>query len=159
MSGEILELSDFWKQISDATGKKSGSTNLKIFTAIRMLSDNCSAFLIVNEVRYSKPQNMMKCLKLLCQQICVLYKGEWLHRPNTVELAKIVRSFRKIDLLGCAGAVDCARWIWKNCPVAWQGLFSGTDWKPRCRMELVCDDNLQIGTRTLAFKHQRMTLL
>lgn len=140
---DLLAHNSFWQYKCDATGKYGASTDLKLFTAFQMICDDRTAFSLCNQVRQSEPQNM-KCMKTLCEDIVYLYEGEWLRRPNKEELVSIEKHYRELGFPGCVGAVDCAGWVWENCPVGWQGLFTGKEGKPSCRMEVISDDKLRI---------------
>ena len=45
---------------------------------------------------------------------------------------------------GMIGSLDCMHIGWKNCPVAWQGQFSGAKGKPTIVLEAFADYNLWI---------------
>eukprot|EP00644_Phytophthora_capsici_P007896 jgi/Phyca11/126401/e_gw1.63.189.1 len=42
------------------------------------------------------------------------------------------------------GSLDCTHWTWKNCPMAWQGMFQDRDGNPSIIMEAVATKNLWI---------------
>lgn len=67
------------------------------------------------------------------------------------ELDRMELSFRKIGFPGCIGAADCADWVWKNCPVGWQGHMTGKDNEPVIRLEMICDLDLRIWAFQIGF--------
>lgn len=138
-----MEHDDFFKCLPDATGKRRARTDLRTYTAINMIRKGRTAFSMAEEVRQFEPQNM-KCMKKLCKGVWDLYESEWLRRTNEAEIVQIESRYRKMGFPGCIGAVDCASWDWDNCPVGWQGLFTGKEGKTCCRLEVICDDNLRI---------------
>jgi Plant transposon protein len=56
------------------------------------------------------------------------------------EAQEIERQYRSLGFPGCLGCLDCASWQWDMCPIGWQGICKGKDFKPTLRMEVVCDD-------------------
>ena len=45
---------------------------------------------------------------------------------------------------GCIGSIDCTHWVWKNCPIAWQGYFQNKDHKHSVIMEAVCNHDMYL---------------
>lgn len=133
----------FFRQNTDAAGRKGGSTDLKLFAAYQMINEGRTAFSLVKECRMSESQIML-CTKTFVKCIVEFYEGEWLRRPNEEELIEIEKHYRTLGFPGCIGAVDCAGWEWENCPVAWKGLFTGKEGRPSLRMEVISDDKLRI---------------
>lgn len=131
-----------WQYKCETTGKYGASTDLKLSIAFQIICDDQIAFSLRSQVLQSKPQNT-KCAKTPCQDIVDLYEGEWLGRPKKEVLVSIRKHYRELEFLECVGAVDCAGWVWKSCPVDWQGLLTDKGGKFSCRMKVISDNKLQ----------------
>lgn len=139
----VIEGDPFFLPHIDAAGKEGGSTDLKFFAALQMLSDGRTAASLTQQTRMSERQ-VMKCMKLFVNAVVERLGEEWLRLPTVEEIMAIEGRYRKLGFPGCLGAIDCAGWDWDLCPVAWQGLYKGKDKKPSMRMEVYCDDSLRI---------------
>lgn len=42
------------------------------------------------------------------------------------------------------GSIDCMHWVWKNCPTAWHGQFTGKEKEPTLILEAVASNDLWI---------------
>ncbi|XP_020253703.1 uncharacterized protein LOC109830752 [Asparagus officinalis] len=42
------------------------------------------------------------------------------------------------------GSIDCMQWTWKNCPTAWQGMYTGHFHEPIIILEAVASKDLWI---------------
>ena len=42
------------------------------------------------------------------------------------------------------GSIDCANWVWKNCPTAYHGQYQGKKEVPAVTLECIADDQLSI---------------
>jgi hypothetical protein len=42
------------------------------------------------------------------------------------------------------GNIDCIHWVWKNCPIAWQGQFQDKDGARNIILEAIADQSLWI---------------
>lgn len=139
----IVETDTFFLPKQDAAGRSGGSTDLKIYAAVLMLSEGRTGFSVSRETRMSERQ-VEKCTKRFVRAVVDSLEEEWLRLPRNEELLEIEERYRSLGFPGCIGCVDCAGWDWDNCPVEWQGLYKGKEKKPVLRMEVFCDDNLRI---------------
>ena len=79
-----------------------------------------------------------------CRQFDVamkkVYASEYLRLPTVNDIKSIVqlhKNVHKVDgLLGC---LDCSHTMWKNCPKAWAGSYTGKPGTPSLLMEAVVD--------------------
>ena len=116
---------------------------IKILTALRRLaygipSDLCHDLFDVSETTASK------CMKEISRTVVDVFSVEYLREPTLDDLQRIEKKCRMVGFPGCAGAVDCAGWYWKNAPKALQGSLCGKDSKPVLSAEVICDLDLWI---------------
>ena len=72
-----------------------------------------------------------------------IYQEEYLRLPTKEDVWKITYLHKcKHGIDGLFGSLDCMHTYWKNCPVAWQGSFSGKEKRPSIVLEAVADHNL-----------------
>ena len=72
-----------------------------------------------------------------------IYQEEYLRLPTKEDVWKITYLHKcKHGMNGMFGSLDCMHTYWKNCPVAWQGSFSGKEKRPSIVLEAVADHNL-----------------
>jgi Plant transposon protein len=139
----LVETDRYFTQRRDAVGKLGASTDQKMVCALRQLAYGVPADAVCEYVRLSE-STASESLHRVCAGIRKRFEGEWLRRPNAEEISIIERHYATLGFPGCIGCVDVASWNWDNCPVGWQGQYSGKDKKPCNRLEVVCDDFLRI---------------
>jgi hypothetical protein len=83
-------------------------------------------------------------LKRFCQVIVNIYSNTYLRSPNKDDLAKILSVSEEQGFPGMIGSLDCMHWVWKNCPFADQGQYSGKEKEPTIVLEAVATHNLWI---------------
>lgn len=84
-----------------------------------------------------------ECCYQFDKAINSIYTAEYLRKPTAADIKGIVKLHRcvhKVD--GMLGSIDCSHTNWKNCPVAWQGSYSGKEKKPTIVLEAICDYHL-----------------
>jgi len=79
---------------------------------------------------------------------------------NEVYLRQMTRSdalrvsemhFKQHGVRGLLGALDCWHWIWKNCPVGWQGQLQGKEGHPTMVLEALADYSLWIWSAVFGY--------
>lgn len=127
----------------DCTGKMGISPLMKVICALRTLSYGISADLSEDMFNISET-TANKCLEEFSEAVIKGLKSQYLRDPTFEEIIRIEKQFASAGFPGCLGCVDCAGWVWKNCPVALQGIMTGKGGKPESRMEVICDLDLRI---------------
>ena len=68
------------------------------------------------------------------------FKDEWLRFPDTSDLKSILKLQKHVhEVDGMFGSLDCTNTVWKNCPVAWHGVYKGKEKHPKIVLEGLCD--------------------
>lgn len=127
----------------DACGRLGIAPLVKVIAALRELSYGLCADLMddLSEVSSTTARD---CLVNFCTCTVEKFGPKYLRAPTAEDLMRIEKKFRALGFPGCIGAVDCAGWVWKNCPKALQGSLKGKGAKPERRGDAICDMDLWI---------------
>lgn len=101
-----------------------------------MPSDLCDDLFDVSEITAS--------MKEFSRTVVDVFSVKYLREPTLEDFRWIEKKFRIVGFPGCASAVDCAGWYWKNAPKALQGSLRRKDSKPVLRAEVICHLDLRI---------------
>ncbi|XP_062182148.1 uncharacterized protein LOC133886469 [Phragmites australis] len=86
----------------------------------------------------------MLALRKFVEAIVVLFSDEYLRAPTAEDTARLLAEGERRGFLGMLGSIDCMHWVWKNCPKAWHGAYTGHTRKPSIVLEAVASYNLWI---------------
>ena len=73
-----------------------------------------------------------------------IFSNEYLRSPNTNDIARLLAEGEQREFPGMLGSLDCMHWKWKNCPVAWKGMYVGHAHEPTIILEAVASYDLWI---------------
>lgn len=112
----------------DAAGKVGASTMQKLVAAIRQLAyGTCCDH--VQEYTGVAEQTAKLGLEAFCRFIIRTYGDEFLNSWNEDDIKKEMEVNLKRGFPGMMGSIDCTHWQWKNCPIAWQGMYQDRNHK------------------------------
>ena len=134
---------DFFIQKKDATGRLQLSSLQKVTAAIRQLAYGISSDAVDEYIRIADSTAMV-CLKRFCYAVVALFKEEYLRTPNSEDVKNLLSINKARGFPGMLGSIDCMHWTWKNCPTAWQGMYTGKDKVPTLILEAVASQDLWI---------------
>lgn len=86
----------------------------------------------------------IESLKRFVKAVVAIYLEEYLRSPNEVDMAILLEVGEKLGFHGMLRSIDCMHWKWKNCPTAWQGMYSGHIREPTIILEVVASYDLWI---------------
>uniref|UniRef100_A0A0D3D6B0 DDE Tnp4 domain-containing protein n=1 Tax=Brassica oleracea var. oleracea TaxID=109376 RepID=A0A0D3D6B0_BRAOL len=133
----------YFAPTEDALGRSSLSPIQKCTAAIRQLAYGGGADTVDEYVRLGET-TARNCLHQFTAAIIDLFGDEYLRRPTPEDLERLLHKGEQRGFPGMIGSIDCMHWEWKNCPTAWQGMYSrGTD-KPTIVLEAVASYDLWI---------------
>ncbi|KAK0577243.1 hypothetical protein LWI29_030125 [Acer saccharum] len=115
----------------------------KILAAFRMLAYRVLANSIDEYVRIGE-RTVIESLKKFVKAIIVVFGDKYLRSPNNDDIARLLEFNSRRGFPGMLGSIDCMHWKWKNCPVAWQGMYSGHIHEPTIILEAVASYDLWI---------------
>ncbi|XP_062197383.1 uncharacterized protein LOC133900311 [Phragmites australis] len=130
----VVEEHDTWfRQRRDATGL---SPLQKMTAAIRQLAYGVSSDAVDEYVRIGASTAMMTLRKYV-QAIVEVFGEEYLRAPNETDTARLLAEGERRGFPRMLGSIDCMHWVWKNCPKAWHGAYTGHTRKPSIVLEAV----------------------
>lgn len=119
----LLHRTEFWKQRTNGIGFKCIPTDLKLLSALRILSTGTSTDSLDDAV-YMSQESIRLYFRQFCIDILEIYGGRFFNRlPTVAELSSIEQKFADVGFPGCIGSVDCMKYVWKNCPATMKGQY------------------------------------
>uniref|UniRef100_A0A0D3C1T8 DDE Tnp4 domain-containing protein n=1 Tax=Brassica oleracea var. oleracea TaxID=109376 RepID=A0A0D3C1T8_BRAOL len=120
---------------------------LNTFNKRRMLSEGCTAAIrvlaygiaadAVDEYLRLGETTTRSCVEHFVEGIIYLFGDEYLRRPTSADLQRLLDIGERQGFLGMIGSIDCMHWEWKNCPTAWKCQYSRGSGKPTIVLEAV----------------------
>ncbi|XP_074373481.1 uncharacterized protein LOC141713809 [Apium graveolens] len=89
---------------------------------MRMLAYDISADAVDDYVRIGE-STAVEALKKFVFNIITLFEGEYLRKPNSNDVQRLLQMSEARGFPGMMGSIDCMHWQWKNCPKAWKRMF------------------------------------
>ncbi|XP_062217797.1 uncharacterized protein LOC133918041 [Phragmites australis] len=111
--------------------------------AIRQLAYGVSSDAVDEYVRIGASTAML-ALRKFVQAIVELFSDEYLRDPTAADTARLLAKGELRGFPGMLGSIDCMHWVWKNCPKAWHGAYTGHTRKPSIVLEAVASYDLWI---------------
>nr|XP_011459904.1 PREDICTED: uncharacterized protein LOC101296748 [Fragaria vesca subsp. vesca] len=137
----VLSCDPYFVQKRNAVGAIGLSSYQKITAALRMLAYGVPADNVDEYVRIGQTTTL-NSLKRFVNAVVVLFGDEYLRSPNRNDITRLLLIGEKHGFPGMLGSIDCMHWRWKNCPSAWQGMYSGHYHKPTIILEAVASYHL-----------------
>ncbi|KAF3444889.1 hypothetical protein FNV43_RR14582 [Rhamnella rubrinervis] len=109
---------------NDAVGFLGLSSLQKITTAIRMLAYGVAADYVDEYVRIGE-STAIESLKKIVKVIVSIFSEKYMRSPNKIDIARLLKESESRGFPRMLGSIDCMHWKWKNCPVAWKGMYVG----------------------------------
>nr|XP_034586698.1 putative nuclease HARBI1 [Setaria viridis]XP_034586700.1 putative nuclease HARBI1 [Setaria viridis] len=86
----------------------------------------------------------IESLRRFVSAVVEIFGDEYLRSPNEDDTARLLAIGESRGFPGMLGSIDCMHWRWKNCPSAWQGMYTGHVHEPTIILEAVADKDLWI---------------
>ncbi|KAG5557080.1 hypothetical protein RHGRI_007365 [Rhododendron griersonianum] len=133
----------YFIQKRNAAGKLGLSSLQKMTAAFRMLAYGAPADSVDEYVRIGAT-TALKSLRRFLRAVIEVFSEEYLRSPNAADVARLLAVGELRGFPGMLGSLDCMHWEWKNCPTAWQGMYTGHAHKPTIILEAVASYDLWI---------------
>ena len=87
----------------------------------------------------------VECLKRSFTNVIVILEGEYLRKPNSNDIHRLLEMGDARGFPGMMGSIDYMHWQWKNCPKAWKAMFmNGNKGVPTLLLQAVASSDLWI---------------
>ena len=86
---------------------------------MRMLAYGVSADAVDDYVRIGE-STAIECLKKFVTGVIFIFESEYLRKPNSNDVQRLLKMGEDRGFDGMMGSIDCMHWQWKNCPKAWK---------------------------------------
>ena len=73
-----------------------------------------------------------------------IFGHEYMRMPNEHDTTRLIAIGERRGFPGMLGSIDCMHWTWKNCPLAWQGMYIVHKKDPTIILEVVASNDLRI---------------
>jgi Plant transposon protein len=109
---------------SDVTGRLGAASLQKVVAALRQISLGICADSVDEYCRVIETTALV-CLKEFSKSVVCVFGPLHLREPTSEDISRVEQQFNAVGFPGCIGCLDCAGWIWKNCPKTLQGSHIG----------------------------------
>ena len=139
----VEQYDPYFVQTTDAIGNLGLSSLQKVTAAFRILTYGTPADSVDEYVRIGE-STAIESLRRFVQAVIAVFGDEYLRPPNSNDIARLLAIGEQRGFPGMLGSIDCMHWKWKNCPTAWQGMYTGHCHEPTIILEAVASQDLWI---------------
>ncbi|RWR92880.1 putative nuclease HARBI1 [Cinnamomum micranthum f. kanehirae] len=141
----IVEAHDpYFQQERNCAGSLGLSAFQKVIAVVRMLAYGVAADAVDDYVRIAESTSI-ESLKKFVQAIIDVFGNEYLRTPNSADICRLLLEGERRGFPGMLGSIDCMHRKWKNCPVAWKGMYvRGDHREPSLILAAVASYDLRI---------------
>jgi len=139
----VEEHDNYFAQKRNAAGTLGLSCLQKVVAAFRMIAYGVAADATDDYVRIGE-STALESLRRFVRAVVHIFGLEYMRMPNEHDTARLLAIGERRGFSGMLGSIDCMHWTWKNCPVAWQGIYVGHKKDPTIILEAVASKDLWI---------------
>ncbi|KAE9070794.1 hypothetical protein PF002_g15736 [Phytophthora fragariae] len=139
----VLEVDDYFRQRPDAAGNPGLSALQKVTAALRIVCYGVAAVATDEYLRIGA-STAAEAFRHFIAAVLTKFGAEYLRQPTAADIKRHTDINKLRGFPGMFGSLDCTHWVWKNCPVGWQGMFQDKDGDRSIIMEAVATRNLWI---------------
>ena len=134
---------NYFVQKRNAAGTLGLSCLQKVVAAFRMIAYGVAADATDDYVRIGE-STTLESLRRFATAVVEVFGPEYMRLPNEQDTARLLAIGESRGFPGMLGSIDCMHWTWKNCPVAWKGVFRGHKKESTVILEAVASKDLWI---------------
>ena len=115
----------------------------KITVAYRILAygtpaDSVDEYIIIGE------STAIESLRRFVKAVVAMFGDHYLRSPDNIDIARLLQMGEQCGFPSMLGSIDCMHWKWKNCPTAWQCMYTSHCHEPTIILEVVASQDLWI---------------
>ncbi|KAK4848352.1 hypothetical protein QYF36_012035 [Acer negundo] len=111
---------DYFTQKIDAIRKLGLSPLQKMMAVVWIPIYSCLADFLDEYVQIGK-SIAIESLKHFCDDVIRVFETQYLRKPKTNDIARLLKEGEDQGFPGMLGSLDCMHWHQKNCPMVWHG--------------------------------------
>jgi hypothetical protein len=109
---------------------------------------------LIDEYFRMSESTFLESIYKFCKAVIAVFGTAYLREPTVEDTSRLLSINEEIGFPGMIGSIECIRWEWKNCPLAWQDHYSG---HPMVALSFLRPWHHKIfGCGTLFFWHGRL---
>ena len=140
---EIEQYDSYFIQKTDAVGVLGLSSLQKITAAYRIFAYGTLADSVDEYIRIGE-STAIESLRRFVKDVIAMFGNHYLRSPINIDIARLLQTGERRGFPDMLGSIDCMHWKWKNCPTAWQGMYTGHCHEPTIILEAVASQDLWI---------------
>ena len=140
---EVKQYDPYSIQATDAVRVLGLSSLQKITAAGRILAYGTPADSMDEYIRIGE-STAIQSLRRFVKAVIAMFGDHYLRSPNNIDIARLLQMGEQRGFLGMLGSIYCMHWKWKNCPTAWQGMYTGHCDEPTIILEVLASQDLWI---------------
>ena len=140
---EVEQYDPYFIQSTDAVGALGLSSLHKIIAAYRILAYGTPADFVDEYIRIGE-STAIESLRRFVKAVIAMFGDHYLMSLNNIDIARLLQMGEQCGFPGMLESIDCMHWKWKNCPTAWQGMYTDHCHEPTIILEAVASQDLWI---------------
>ena len=140
---EIEQYDPYFIQRTDAVGVLGLSSLQKITAAYRILTYGTPADSVDEYIRIGE-STVIESLRRFVKAVIAMFGDHYLRSPNNIDVARLLQTGEQRGFPGMLWSIDFMHLKWKNCPTAWQGMYTSHCHEPTIILEAVASQDLLI---------------
>ena len=139
----VEQYDPYFIQRTNVVGVLGLSSLQKITAAYRILAYVSPADSVDEYIKIGE-STAIESLRRFVKAVIAMFGDHYLRSPNNIDIARLLQTGEQHGFPGMLGSLDCMHWKWKNCPTAWQGMYTGHCHEPTIILEAVASQDLWI---------------
>ncbi|XP_038699066.1 putative nuclease HARBI1 [Tripterygium wilfordii] len=143
IANAVVANDTYFTQRRNAVGVLGLSALQKITAALRILAYRSPADTLDEYIQIGE-STAIASLRRFVKGVVTVFGERYLRAPDQNDVHRLLAQNEERGFPGMLGSIDCMHWQWRNCPTAWQGMYTGHCRSPTIILEAVASRDLWI---------------